>query len=212
MASARQRQKPSSAPTAVYETARSRSDPSDLRARWSGGNPRRRPRRLQARLRVSRCRDGGGLRGRCRRAALRPRCPRAARRPRRVASGGWPVIHLGSQQLKLLRAFRVAPGRTLSTNQLLSLRVPRYSARMHEMKLLGFRFDRRKENGEWLYTLVSEPQEFDVEGTVSDSPDQSGQTIDDRWAAARARGRKAQVVSGDAGLITRASADGSLSA
>lgn len=78
------------------------------------------------------------------------------------------MISLSDQQLKILRAFRSAPGRRLTSTQLNALYVLRYSARIHELRLLKFNIEKSRENSEWIYTLLSEPQEFDVDPSERD--------------------------------------------
>lgn len=74
-------------------------------------------------------------------------------------------LHLTQQQSKIIRAFRRADGKRLSTTQLAELFIPRYGARIMELRRAGFMIDKTHENGKWVYQLLSEPEDvrFDVE-------------------------------------------------
>lgn len=98
-------------------------------------------------------------------------------------------------------------------------RITRIAARIQDAEERGYAFEilgpRHKTR---VYRLISEP---DVERAIGDPPDRPSQAItrsSGRGAATdmaplpSAGSRKAPVVEDDAGLITRASADGSLSA
>ncbi len=60
-----------------------------------------------------------------------------------------------SQQRQLLDAFRASPGRKLTTSQLASLPIVRYSARILELKGLGYAFTKRHVGkGQYEYKLT----------------------------------------------------------
>lgn len=77
-----------------------------------------------------------------------------------------------SQQATVLRAFKTAPGRKLTTSQLAGLHVVRYSARMMELRdEHGFSFVKKRLPGggrQYEYKLVGEPA--DVERDSSGAP------------------------------------------
>ena len=91
--------------------------------------------------------------------------------------------------------------------------ITRLAARIQEAEERGYVFEIIGTRSKCrVYRLAREP---DVERTAGNSPDRSWQTTDDGRGVPAARlrdGRKAPAVSGDPGLITRGSTDGSLNA
>lgn len=90
------------------------------------------------------------------------------------------MIHLTPQQWKILRAFRKAEKHTLSTTDLASLYITKYSGRIMELRRMGFQISPpRYQNGKYLYTLEDEPAWFgSVEGDDSAARDHTHATDD----------------------------------
>lgn len=89
---------------------------------------------------------------------------------------------LTPHQRKVLDAFLAAPGRKLSTDQLLiGLKMAKYSSRMSELKTLGYNFDKHHDPHQgWVHRLVGTP----VQQSQPATPVEPAESVEPAGAAA----------------------------